>query len=173
VRPAYLTGQRIYLRAMLLIDKEHAIAWHASPFPIDATRAEVILKEGHAHFWGSPRTQYAVVRLDDDAIIGGVVVGSWNTRTAWLYVHMAPGLAEADDLRAEVLRIAVPWLRDEREMMSVTVPIAADEAATERAAEELGMVLSVRLREHVARPGHRVDRLIYQALNPRWEVADA
>jgi hypothetical protein len=35
------------------------------------------------------------------------------------------------------------------------------------------MIPAVRWRENVARDDHYVDLLLYQALNPRWEVADA
>jgi len=67
----------------------------------------------------------------------------------------------------------VPWLRDEVEQMTVTVSVPADEGATITVLEELGMVRAARLREHLARPGARVDLLVYQALKPGWEVRDA
>ena len=41
------------------------------------------------------------------------------------------------------------------------------------AAEALGMVQGVRFREGIARPGYRVDELIYQALFAAWAVRDA
>ena len=50
---------------------------------------------------------------------------------------------------------------------------AGDWGSRQVLALSLGMTLSVRFREAVARPGGRVDRLTYQALNPRWEVRDA
>ncbi len=79
---------------------------------------------------------------------------------------------ESDALRAEVLGLVVPWLRDELELMTVTVDIAADDPAALAAATALGMVLGVRLREHVARPAGRVDLLQFQALNPGRRVLE-
>lgn len=172
MRATFLTGERVYLRVMLASDKEHAAAWFDSPFPIDATRAEKFLKEAHQRPWPRP-LHLAIVRAADEAVIGGATVRSWNGRTARLSFHLAPWLAEADAPRAEALRLLVPWLRDEHEHMVVRVAIAADEPATLAAAEALGMVAGVRLRERLARPGGRVDQFLYEALNPRWEVKDA
>ena len=174
MRPPYLTGDRIYLRPMLLGDREHGAAWFDSPFPVNFARAEAFLKEEHTEGWEpAPRLHLAIVRLAGDEVIGGATVDGPGGRTSELLVRVAPWLADGDEVRAEVLRLAVPWLRDEVEMMTVTAPIAADEATVIAAAEELGMVLGARLREHVARPGDRVDLLLYQALNPRWQVRDA
>jgi RimJ/RimL family protein N-acetyltransferase len=172
MRASFLTGERIYMRAMLMGDKEHAAAWFDSPFPIDATRAEKFLKDEHQRPWPRP-THLAIVRLDGEEIVGGARVHSWNGRIARLSLHMAPWLAEADDLRAEALRVLLPWLRDEGEYMVVRLAIAADQPATLSAAEALGMVQAVRLRERLARPGGRVDQFYYEALNPRWEAPNA
>jgi hypothetical protein len=49
-----------------------------------------------------------------------------------------------------------------------TLEIPSDQNVTIAAARELGMPLAVRLREHIARPGHRVDLLLYQAPGPVW-----
>ncbi len=100
-------------------------------------------------------------------------VDSPARRRGWVRFHLAPWLPspEADELRAEALRLCVPWLRDEVELMTVTIPIGADETATLAAAEAVGMIQGARLREHLFRPNGRVDLFYYQALNPRWAVA--
>lgn len=168
LRAVYLTGERVYLRAMLLADKEHATAWYNSPFPIDASRAETFLKEEHkAPF--SRTIHLVIVRRDADDIVGGLKIYS-NGRQAQLTFSMAPwlGATEADGLRADALRLVIPWLRDEATMAATDVTIAADQEQTIAAAVELGMQQSVRLREFVARPGHRVDLLFYQALSIPW-----
>jgi RimJ/RimL family protein N-acetyltransferase len=173
LRPTWLTGEHMYLRAMVAADKEHAAAWFDEVWPINAARAEAVLKDEHK----ADRTpRLALVRNDGDEIVGSVEVGTRDGyRRCSLVFHMAPWLesGDADALRAEALRLVVPWLRDQVEVMVVTVHLAADATETVAAAEALGMTRSVQLREWVARPGHRVDKLIYQALNPRWEVRDA
>jgi RimJ/RimL family protein N-acetyltransferase len=172
MRAVYLTGERIYLRAVVAADKEHAAAWLDTPFPVSAARAEKLLKDDAKP--SSRVSRYVIVRSADDEVVGGLALRSYDgRRTGWAELHMAPWLSDAGALRAEALSLAVPWLRDQVEMMVVRVPLAADEEATIAAAEALGMVRSARLREFVARPGGRVDRLIYEALNPRWEVRDA
>ncbi|CAA9555396.1 MAG: hypothetical protein AVDCRST_MAG49-2870 [uncultured Thermomicrobiales bacterium] len=189
MRPAYLTGERIYLRAMLASDAEQATAWSCGPFPINASRAEAVLKETHRQAWGGADPLHlAIVRLpaagardggagpehEDPAeeIVGGAELAEPRGRRGRLALRFAPSLSadEADSLRAEALGIVVPWARDELELMTVTIQIPADGRATIAAADALGMIRAVRLREAVLRPGHRVDLFYYQALNPRWAV---
>jgi RimJ/RimL family protein N-acetyltransferase len=157
---------------MAAADADHAAAWFHETFLMNAARAKVILEELNE---GRSRigARYAIVRLDGDEIVGGVEIDDPDGRRCLLELSMAPWLSDPDEVRADALRILVPFLRDESEMMVVAVWIAADEPATIAGAEAAGMVLGARLREFVARPGGRVDRLLYEALNPRWEVRDA
>jgi RimJ/RimL family protein N-acetyltransferase len=169
----FLTGIRVSIRAMKLSDKDQAVAWFDSPFPINAARAETFLREEHTATWHPSTTYLALVRAGSDEIVGGASMWTDERRTGWVRIRMAPVLPDADVLRADSLRLLIPWWRDEHEFMAVTVEIAADEVETIAAAEELGMIPAVRWRENVARDDHYVDLLLYQALNPRWEVADA
>ncbi|HKF17365.1 MAG TPA: hypothetical protein VKF14_09290 [Candidatus Dormibacteraeota bacterium] len=170
MRIVYLTGERVYLRPLVLTDKDCASAWHPGPFLMGAARAENVLKDEAA---GRER-RLALVRSETEEIVGSVkLVSNDGFRRCWVTFHMAPSTNDPDALRAEALRMIVPWLRDRMEVMVVSVHVAGDEVETIAAAEELGMVLSVRFREFVARAGCRVDSLTYQALNPRWEVKDA
>lgn len=172
MRIVYLTGERVYLRPIVLADKDRAAAWHPGPFPLSAARAESILKaEGE----GAAR-RLVLVRREDDEVMGSVKVTSHDGfRRCWVEFHMSPSItdADADALRAEALRLIMSWLRDRVEVMAVAVELAGDQTETIAAAEDLGMVPAARLREFFARPGGRVDQLVYQALNRRWEVKDA
>jgi len=40
MRAVYLTGEHLYIRAMVAADMERATAWFDSPFPVNAVRAE-------------------------------------------------------------------------------------------------------------------------------------
>lgn len=175
LRTAYLTGETLYLRAPVEKDEDAAAAWLQAPFPINRPRAEALLKEEYGRQWGTRGgLLLVVVRRDDEAVVGGARVRSRsNFRRTTIELTMAPWEAEADRLRAEALRILVPWLRDEIESMVVGTTVASDQPATIQAAEEVGMVRNGTLREWYARPGGRADALVYEALNPRWEVADA
>jgi RimJ/RimL family protein N-acetyltransferase len=156
---------------MVAADKEVAVAWRAGPLPINATRAEVVLREAHQDpGWRRGAFLLALVQRDTDAVIGSVTVMHRQWRAAWLQIHLAPWVTDADTWRAETLRVVLPWLREEGELMTITLPIDADQPATLAAASDLGMVQTARLRERIARPGGRVDQFRYQALNPRWEV---
>jgi hypothetical protein len=170
MRPNYLTGERIFLRALRKEDAATASAWHPGPLPVNAPAAEAFLKERHTSAWGPSDPLFlAIVRTEDDAVVGGVELEHPLGRIVYAVVRVGPWRtdAEADAIQADALRLLVPWLRDGAEAMVVTVPIAADRPLTIAAAEELRMVRGTRLRQFVARPGGRVDLLEYQALNPR------
>lgn len=175
LRPVYLRGPRVYLRAMVEEDKERGAAWLDGTFPVNAGRAEAALKEEHEGPWWSRSARRLAIALgQDDEVVGSARVTSHNRfRTCRLEFEMAPWRDDADALRAEALGLLVHWLRDETELMVVTVELPADQPATIAAADAHGMVLNGRLREWFARPGGRVDCVVYQALNPRWEVRDA
>jgi RimJ/RimL family protein N-acetyltransferase len=175
LRAVYLTGPRVYLRALQKEDGEQGAAWLDGTFPVNAGRAEKTLEEDAASStWPVPKRRLAIARVEGDEVIGGLLITSSDSfRTGWIALTMAPWVMDPDAIRAETLRLVVPWLRDESEMMVVTLAAAADEPETIAAAEELGMGRAARLREWYARPGGRVDCLLYEALNPRWEVRDA
>ncbi len=173
MRVTYLTGTTVYLRALLATDKETVAAWFPSPFPKSVAAAEEWLKESYGS-WGSGKPTYLIIaQYSDDQPVGSCSLRTHDYRRAFLNFTMAPWLDNADELRAEALRLLIPWLRDDQEFMSVLVSIASDELATIAAAEELGLEQNVRLREYIARPGKRVDGFLYQALNTPWKVADA
>lgn len=174
LRPAYLRGATVYLRAMVEADKESGAAWLENRFPVNASRAEKALKDEHTEPWRRGERRLGIARCEDDELVGSVRVTSRDrVRTCGLAFWMAPWREDADALRAEALGLLVHWLRDETEVMVVTAELPADQPATIAAAEAAGMVRNACLREWFARPGGRVDCLIYQALNPRWEVRDA
>ncbi len=172
MRAVYLTGEDLYIRALIAADAACAAAWFDSPFPVNAVRAEAWLKEAHAGVDRRSRLHYAIVRAADDAVIGGVTLET-DYRIGRLKLRIAPWLSDADALRAAALRLLHPWLRDDLELMTFVVHIPADRPEMIAAAEELGMVPAVRLRQAIARPGHRVDEVIYQALFTPWAVRDA
>lgn len=174
MKVAYLTGERVYLRALVADDKATVATWFVGPFPSNATQGERWLKGIYSDEWGANRPRYLViVRAEDDMPIGGVALTVRENRRGLLHFAMAPWLAEFDALRAEALRLLVPWVRDDLELMTLELYLAADEPTTRAVAEELGLRESVRLREFIARPGGRTDRVLYQALNTPWRVADA
>jgi RimJ/RimL family protein N-acetyltransferase len=174
LRAVYLSGRRVYLRAMVKEDAERGAAWLDDAFPVNAGRAEKVLEEDAGMPWPATRRRMVIVRTDGDEVVGGAIVSSYDQyRTGWLHLTMAPWLPDADSLRAEALRLLVPFLRDESEMMAVTLALPADQADTIAAAGAAGMVTAARLREWFVRPGGRADCLLFEALNARWEVRDA
>jgi hypothetical protein len=173
MRAVYLTGEEFYLRAMVLDDKDHAAAWLGSVLPVSVKAAEKLLEEAHEVGWDEPPVMHlAVVRKSDDEIIGGVAIEDQARRLAWLSIYSAPSLENGEQLRADVLRLVVPWLRDELEILVTRVEIPEDEVTLISAAEELGMLPATRLRQFKARASGRLDMLGYEALNPKIALGD-
>ncbi len=183
MHPAYLSTDRLTLRAMVAADATVSMSWFPAPFPVSAGQADRWLADAHRSSpWDDPATLWlAILRRGSDGdgsrdvVVGVVRLLHPRARTSDLSVHLAPHLTheEADALQGEVVRLTVPWVRDELEAMVLTLSIGSDQPATIAAAEELGMIQAVRLREYLARSGHRADLLWYQALNPRGRILDA
>lgn len=175
MRPPFLTGERVYIRAMVEEDKNCAVAWFDSDFPVNAVRAEKFMRDEMKETWAARRKYYVIVRTDSDEVIGGIKLKSWDFRAADLTIRMAPHLSHdaADGYKADALRLFVPWIRDEHEFMAQTIEIAEDEAHCIAAAEEMDLHFGARFRGYLRRPDSRIDLLVYQALNPNWVVADA
>ena len=170
MRPIFLTGERIYVRAMLPEDKDHTIAWFDSPLPLNSVFGEEHLKEIHSRLWDATTRQFAIVEKQSERVIGGAVVRfSTGDRKAGITLHMVPLLDEADTLQGEALGILVPWLLDDHNMRRVDATLSSSHHETVAAAERLGMFEGVRLRQFWRTPAGRVDALIYQILNPNEE----
>ncbi len=182
MRPPYLSTERLTLRAMVAGDAAIATSWFPAPFPVSAGQAGRWLTDAHRSSpWDDPATLWlAIVRHESDGdrssdgVVGAVRLLHPRARASELSVHLAPHLTpgEADALQAKVVRLVVPWGRDELEAMVLTLSIGSDQPVSIAAAEGLGMIQAVRLREHLARPGRRADLLWYQALNPLGRVPD-
>jgi RimJ/RimL family protein N-acetyltransferase len=170
LRAIYLTGERVYLRALVESDKQQASAWMPGSFPANSVRAEAFFKES-VKLW-QRKNQLVICRTDSDEIVGGVSL--WNDpRHAHVRFTIAPRVEDAGSIRGDVIRLMVPWLRDELDVITTSFDLAADDTEAIAAAEELGLLRAVRLREWIARPGHRVDLYVYQAVNYRWVKAPA
>jgi RimJ/RimL family protein N-acetyltransferase len=161
LRAIYLTGPTVYLRALVDGDKERAAAWLEETFPVNAPAAEAALKEENkAPWWSRSGLRLVIVRRDGDEVVGGVRIW-WGSeaRRCGLEFSMAAWESKADSVRADALRLVVPWLRDEMESMVVGVTLASDQTESVLAAREVGMERQGTLREWFGRPGGRADAL--------------
>lgn len=165
MRATYLTGELIYLRGLVDSDKEHASAWMPGPFPANVPKAEAYFKE-HVKLW-QRKTDLVICRVETNEVVGSMSLWT-DMRHSDVRFKVAPWCDDAGRIRADALRILVPWLRDEMDLVNTSFEVAADDSEAIVAAEELGLLLALRLREWIARPGHRVDRLTYQAVNSHW-----
>lgn len=168
----YLRDDRYGLRAPVLEDAEVSGAWYEGAFPISAEAAANLLTEQETIPWGmNPTIRLLVVELASGNVVGGALVERQDNRVGKLQVTAGgpdrSGEA-AQRLRAAVLRLLVPWVMGELNMMTAVIDVPADEAIVIDAAAGLGMVEVVRLREHIARPSGRVDLLMLERVNREW-----
>lgn len=182
MRPAYLTNERLTLRPMVPEDAATAMHWFPAPFPVSPEQSGPWLEAAHQSSpWGHhPELRLVAVepltgRPDDGdggdhRIVAGVHLDDPRGRTSWLRIWPAAHLSpeRQDAIQAAIIDLIVPWARDELELMVLRVQVAADQPVAYAACEGRGMVLAARLREFVARAGHRVDLLTWEALNPNW-----
>src|SRR5688500_16794695 len=116
----FLVGETLYLRAWELCDAAHAAAWHASPYPITRQRAEKMLQEDLPKRADRGVYTYIACRREDDVPVGAVVGDEADRRTAHLTFWANPALGDGTAaVKAELLRIVVPWLATERNSMVI------------------------------------------------------
>lgn len=173
----YLQDGRYGLRAPVPEDAEHAWAWYEGAFPISSETAREYLVEQESIPWGgNPTVRLVIIDLGTDAVVGGALVERQNNRVGKLKIvagRPEPSSEAAQQLRAAVLRMLIPWMMGELNLMTAVLDVPSDETVVIAAAHELGLVEVVRLREHIARPSGRVDLLMLELVNRRWGRGDA
>lgn len=167
--PGFLTGDTLYLRAWELADAAFSAAWRFSPYPINRQRAEKILKEDLPKQAHRGVTLMVACRRSDDVPVGAARVNDGDRRTAEVQIRANPALGDdAARVRAEIIRILIPWLATERNSMVVWIDLDGPSPEEIAAATGTGMRPAARLREAIWRDGERVDQWIYELLHPYW-----
>ena len=157
----YLTGSRFFFVHWSKNDKDvHRLVRQSVPDQREPCLG--VFRRDPSFWWEQSTITLVIERVDDDQVVGGLTAltnTSRRTRRQYSF-HMAPALPEADVLRADALRIVIPWLRDEHEYMVVRLNVAADEHETVAAAEEFGYEVrgtSARIRC----PPRRLERIAF------------
>ena len=168
-RQTFLVGETLYLRGLEPNDAKRATAWRASPFPISTARAEELLKKEIPAAAERGKSTLLACRRADDEPVGAVriEIEGWRVATVRPHADLTAGVP-AEVTKAEILRLVVPWLSAERQMMVVWTELDADEGETVAAAEALAMRPAFRLREALQRGGRRHDMIGYELLHPTW-----
>jgi RimJ/RimL family protein N-acetyltransferase len=167
--PSFLIGPTLYLRGIERDDAGTMAAWHPSPFPIPSDLAEERLNDEVPDEAELGAHRLIACRRADDRPVGSIAYATDDLHAPWLAIHVDPALGDAGGaLRAELLKIVVPWLLHEREFMSVWIEAPAGDRAIAAAAAELGMRSAFRMREAAWHHGARQDLIGYEALHPRW-----
>lgn len=173
VNQTFLVGETIYFRPIELEDAATASTWRRAPFPAPAEVVEKQIKErlevddpGELH----DRMLLLACRRADDRVAGSVEIDNEGWRFGEIRPHFDP-LATEDAkgaLVAESIRILVPWMLDERQLMTVMVEDVGVRPEVEKTVEDLGGRLTARHREANLVDGERIDAVHYQFFNDRW-----
>ena len=173
----YLQDGEVGLRAPVPEDAEQAGAWYEGAFPISPENARELLTEQETTPWGNnPTVRLMAVDLGTGTLTGGVLVERDDNRVSKIRITVGgpdPSGEAAQRTRAALLRLLVPWVMGELNMMTTVIDVPADETILIEAAHGIGMAEAVRLREHIARPAGRVDLLMLELVNTGWGKGDA
>jgi RimJ/RimL family protein N-acetyltransferase len=165
----FLTGDKLYLRAPEEADAAYAAAWRDSPYPIIRQRAEKIINEEFPKDFDRRIMHLVACRRADDIPVGGVTYTFPDDRRSVIRVTANPALGDqAGAVKAEIVRIVVPWLSAEQRRMVVWAELDAPEPEVLAAVAAIGMEPAACFREAVWKDGARHDQWTYQLLHPRW-----
>jgi RimJ/RimL family protein N-acetyltransferase len=167
----FLIGDDIFLRGPRIDDAKRSAALRPSPFPVATERAEKELREALPKALDKRILPLVVCRRGDGEPVGSTALDLGEDWPSALFrVHAAPWLAASaqDELVANVLRLVVPWLSEERGTVSVAADLDGGMRATLAAAAEVGMREAYRLRGGFWRDGARRDWTCWQKLHPAW-----
>ena len=166
----FLVGDTLYLRGLELTDAKYVRSWRFAPFPINAERAEEILKKEIPASGKGGKRWLLAVRRSDDVPVGSVSWNSWTWQMADIQLHPDPILSPAarSAFRVEVLGLLGPYLMHEREFMCLGVSLPDGDPAALQAALAAGFDEIGRLREAVLVDGRRRDDIQLEALHPGW-----
>ncbi|MGC4107900.1 MAG: GNAT family protein [Thermomicrobiales bacterium] len=160
----FLVGEEIYLRRIEKRDARYVMSLRNTVFPQSPAVAETWIAEGLRN---KPFDIWTVVRKADDRPVGTMTLFRRNVAPV-VDVHIDPLYAEAGPWTAETYRLVVPWLRDEIHVVSLQLPVSANQTEAIAALDDLGCICGARFREMLRIDGQWVDLLRYVALHPHW-----
>lgn len=166
---SWLSNERVGLRAPVRDDVRHAATWFIGEDATDPATAERALRRRESIPWGgNPVITLVAIDLATGRIAGGVMATRSSSGSCTLEVRVVASDPARAELLRGILRLVVPWLVDEVGVRTLVLGTPADDAAMLAAAGEAGMTEAVRLREHLDRPGGRVDFLQLERVNAGW-----
>jgi RimJ/RimL family protein N-acetyltransferase len=165
----FLVGETLYLRPLEMADARYSGAWHASPYPITAHRAEEILKDLPSEV-EKRKHRLVACRRSDDVPVGAVTYYPWSSLYTFVQVHADPAFAEeqAAAIKGEIVQIFVPWRSRECHNLAVWVELDAPTPDLLAKVESVGMRPAACYREAIWHRGARHPQWVYELLHPAW-----
>lgn len=171
-RQAFLIGSTLYLRPIERADAATAPIWDPSPWPAPVEVVEKRIEEWAGDDIEAQMQKHRVLicRRADDRPVGSLVFDTFQGRETALGIRYDPNrsIDEWAAIWSEVMRVVVPWLIEERNMMIVLPTFWGDHPLVDETAAALGMRRNFRIREALVYQGERIDWIGYEALHPGW-----
>jgi RimJ/RimL family protein N-acetyltransferase len=168
----FLVGPELYLRPLDLDDATTAPIWQKTPFPVPTELARERLEEQWKDTEDDDPAEMMLIvaRRSDDRTIGAVELGydGWSFGNLRMFLDPLVSQEQRDTWMAELLGMLIPWLLEERNVITAAVPYLADRPIVEQAVASLAGRVSVRQRERWLIDGVRQDRVYYQFFKPAW-----
>jgi RimJ/RimL family protein N-acetyltransferase len=166
----FLVGPTLYLRGIESDDATSGVAWYPSSYPIPPDILEERLKESVPDDARNAKYRLVACRRSDDLAVGSVGFQIDGGRTADFTVYTNPVYPETTrgEIAAELIRLMVPYLLIERDVMAVWFETATGLPLIGETAVAVGMRKAYRLREAFFVNGVRRDHVCYEMLHPRW-----
>jgi RimJ/RimL family protein N-acetyltransferase len=169
---ALLVGDEIFLRPLVPTDAETSPIWSASPWPAppDIVKEQIEQELGSNVGAEFQQQQFLVCRRADQTPVGSVTM--IYARQQGTLVRFALGPSRAHDdwawVCSQTVPVVLPWLIDDRSIMSVRFEFPGEHPLVDRMAAQLGIRRCFRIRERNLLGGTRYDTIGYQAFHPAW-----
>lgn len=164
----FLVGENVYLRTFAPGDEKTATRWRRSVFPKSPELVEKWIKEDLPKEGRKNRSHLAIVRKDDDEIVGSIEIHHENIGK-YLLPHVDSLYGEIGQYwLAEAVHLVADWQIVESYVPVVSLTLPANQETAVCSIEANGFVQTAVWREMYEINGQRVDRLNFCRFSPEW-----
>ena len=171
-RQPILTGDRIALRPWTAADAQEVCAacqdpeiqrWTPVPSPYQHADAVSYVNETAPKVWREGGALFAVVAIENGALVGSIGVHSFQDGVAHIGYWTAPA-ARRHGFTAEALRVLTRWFLRDREAARVELVTEPHNVGSRMVAEKVGFTTEGILRSRCLLRGRRTDVVMYSML---------
>ncbi|MEJ7837462.1 MAG: GNAT family protein [Thermomicrobiales bacterium] len=169
VGQTFLVGPEVYLRAIEKDDAARSVALRQTHYPVSPQRTEAWIKEDVGDAGFNKPDHFAIVRKQDDIVIGSAIATKDGGVAIGLTIRVDPLLGETGQKqRFEALELLRHYFLDECHVPTMILTLPVTDKVMIDAMAAAGWVETARHREMLLVDGVHVDRLMLAAFNADW-----